>query len=123
MRNPHAPSFLIPALSRWVRFALKAEAKRAGVSVGEIVEICVARVLDPDVVAVAKGRAQAAIAGRALRGRTRGDLLAELRTRPIEVAREAKRAKAWAAPATPPADPGTGWRTGRAPIRLAPDLE
>lgn len=107
MKNPYSAALTIQGVARWVRDAIRLEARRTGLSSALVLEALCERHLDPDVVTVAKGRATAKAAAKMLgtQHRSRGDLLAYLRATPIDIPREARRA------AIPPArgfepDPG-----------------
>lgn len=107
MRNPHSAAYTIPGVARWVRDAIRLEARSSGRTSAQVIEALALDGLHPDIVTMAKGRAAAKAAAQILGAqyRDRTDLMAYLRATPIDIPREARRA------AIPPAraldtDPG-----------------
>lgn len=107
MKNARFASYTIPHVARWVREAVRLEARRTGTSASVVLEACIERALDPVTVDLAKARARAKIAYVDMGSpRSRAALLTYLRSQPIEIAREKLR-KAALAPKPPrTVDPG-----------------
>lgn len=137
MKNRAFPSLTIPRVPRWVRDAIRIEARRSQRTPADVLAWCVRAAMDPVVVKIAEARADAKLAIESSDAyRTHRELLAYLR-QPLAAPasrRERLRAAAWEGDGPAPADPGTGAapaqfeeeseRRGHfAPIRLAPDSD